>query len=433
MTPTPDGASRLAIHGGTPAVPRALPPYRSVGEEERAAVDEVLRRGTLSTYIGAWGEGFYGGPAVRAFENAWAAHFRCKHALSVNSATSGLIAAVGAARIGPGDEVIVPPFTMSATAMAPLFYGGIPVFVDVEDATFCLDPALVEAAITPRTKAIMAVNLFGHPARLGELRRIADANGLVLIEDNAQSPFAAENGRFAGTVGHIGVFSLNYHKHIHTGEGGVCVTDDDDLALRLAMIRNHGENAVEPTGTTDLANLVGFNFRLTEISAALGSVQLRHGEEHVQRRERVAAALSSAVAGLPGLTAPAVRAGCRHVSYVWVMKFDAATVGVSRNAFSRALAAEGFPNVEGYVKPLYLLPLFRERIAIGGSGYPFTLSDRTYGPGLCPVAERLHDRELLWFPTCNYALGDEQIAQLVAAIRKVYAHRATLSHAVPAA
>src|SRR5262249_5209652 len=157
---------------------------------------------------------------------------------SINSATSGLMAAMGAAGISPGDEVIMPPFTMSATAMAPLTYGGIPVFVDIEPDTFCLDLDAVRAAIGARTRAVLAVNLFGHPARLHELRALCDEHGLKLIEDNAQAMLAEEHGRYAGTIGHIGVFSLNYHKHIHSGEGGICTTDDERLARRLQQIRN---------------------------------------------------------------------------------------------------------------------------------------------------------------------------------------------------
>jgi len=209
-----------------------------------------------------------------------------KHTVSMNSATSGLFAAMGAVGIGPGDEVIVPPYTMSATAMAPLIYGGIPVFADIEEKTFGLDPAAVRKAVTPRTKAIIAVNLFGHPARLDELLEIAKERHLFLVEDNAQGPLAEDQGRYAGTLGHIGVFSLNYHKHIHTGEGGMCVTQDDDLALRLQLIRNHGENAVGPLETSDLTNLIGFNFRMTEIQAAIGIEQLKSIDEHVGRRER---------------------------------------------------------------------------------------------------------------------------------------------------
>ncbi|RPG38427.1 MAG: DegT/DnrJ/EryC1/StrS family aminotransferase, partial [Muricauda sp. TMED12] len=212
--------SDLALLGGQPMLDQALAPFNTIGEAERRAVEAVLDTGVLSGFVGAPGPDFNGGPAVRELEARWCDRFNCTHAVSVNSATSGLYAAIAAAGVGPGDEVIVPPYTMSATCIAPLVYGGIPVFVDIERDHFCLDPDLVEAAITPKTRAILTVNLFGHPAALGRLRQIADKHGLILIEDNAQAPLAKENGRFTGTIGHIGVFSLNRHKHIQTGEGG---------------------------------------------------------------------------------------------------------------------------------------------------------------------------------------------------------------------
>lgn len=418
--------SKLALLGGSPVIDRPLTPYRTIGEEERAAVNRVMSSGKLSGFVGAWCDDFAGGPEVRAFEAAWRARFNVRHAISVNSNTSGLFASMGAVGIGPGDEVIVPPYTMSATAMAPLVYGGIPVFVDIEPETFCLDPIKVREAITPRTRAIIAVNLLGHPAALHQLRRLADEKGIALIEDNAQAPLATEDGRYTGTIGHIGVFSLNYHKHFHTGEGGVCTTDDESLAQRLQMIRNHGENVVEPLGVADIANLVGFNFRLTELGAAIGIEQLKKAESLVARREELANRMSAALGDLPGLTPPVVRPGCRHVYYVWAMRYDAAVVGVSRSSFCKALSAEGFPVSEGYVAPLYLLPIFRHRIAIGRQGFPFSLSDRTYGPGLCPITETIYEKELLEFHICSHEVTDADAQQLIAAMQKVYEHRKDL-------
>lgn len=199
--------TELAILDGRPENDRPLAPFSSIGTDEVAAARDVVESGILSGFLGAPGEGFLGGPRVRALEDSWAARFSTGFAISMNSATSGLFAAAGAIGIGPGNEVIVPPYTMSVTAVAPLIYGGIPVFADIDDATFCLDVASVEAALTSRTKAIFAVNLFGHPAPLAALRELLDARGIYLIEDSAQAPLASEHGRLAGTVGHIGIFS----------------------------------------------------------------------------------------------------------------------------------------------------------------------------------------------------------------------------------
>jgi len=415
--------SSLAILGGVPVRTGSLRPYRSIGPAEIEAVKRVAESGCLSGFYGSAGREFLGGPVVQEFEQAWRRHFGVRHAVSVNSATSGLYAAMGAIGLSPGEEVIVPPYTMSATVVAPLIYGGIPVFADVDRESFTLDLAAVEAAITPRTRAILVVNLFGQPARLHALRELADRRNILLVEDNAQGPLAAECGRYAGTIGHIGVFSLNYHKHIHTGEGGMCVTDDDVLAQRLQLIRNHAESVVESDGVTDLTNMVGFNYRLSELSAAVGIQQLREVEKHVARREHVGRRLTEGIAGLDGLLAPCARDRCRHVYYVWALLVDPNRLGATRAQFSRALTAEGFPHFCGYVAPLYRLPLFRQRIAIGRNGFPFTLSDVRYQDGLCPVTEALHERELIGFEPCAYELDDAEIDQLVAAIRKVHAAR----------
>ena len=415
--------SPLALLGGEPVLSDRLRPYRSMGAAEVAAVARVVESDCLSGFYGSWSERFWGGPLVRAFEQAWCERFGVRHAVSVNSGTSGLCAAMGAIGLSPGDEVIVPPYTMSATAMAPLVYGVIPVFADIDPDTFCLSPGAVRQALTPRTKAILAVNLFGHPAPLAELKDIADQHAIQLVEDNAQGPLAMEHNRYAGTVGHIGVFSLNYHKHVHTGEGGMCVTNDDDLALRLQMIRNHGENIVEHKDIVDLTNLVGFNFRMTELSAAVGLEQLKCIDGHVSKREDVGRSLSASVAGLEGLTAPRVRAGCRHVYYVWAMRLDEAVLGVSRIQFSKALAAEGFPHEIGYVRPLYRLPLFQKRVAIGARGYPFNLTTIRYDEVACPVTERMEESELLTFEPCAYDLDETVVRRLGEAIQKVHAHR----------
>ena len=418
--------SNLAILGGTPAVGIPLTPYRSIGEEERAAVDAVMRSGLLSGYVGAWCDAFDGGPVIKEFEARFAKAFGARHAIAVNSNTSGLIAAMGAVGVSPGDEVIVPPTSMSATVMAPLFYGGIPVFVDIEPETFCLDVNKVREAITPKTRAILVVNIFGHPAQLAALRDLADEKGIFLIEDNAQGPFASENGRFAGTIGHIGVFSLNYHKHIHTGEGGVCTTSDERLARRLRMIRNHAENVTEELGDGDLTNLIGFNMRLTEMQAAIGIAQLDKGEALVARREKIADTFTEKLGGLPGITPPKVRDNCRHVYYEWVSRFDSAAVGVSRQVFAKALEAEGVPLSTGYVEPLYMLPAFQKRIAIGRDGFPFNLTNRSYHKGLCPVAERLYEREILEIYTCSWEFSDAEIGMVADAFLKVYEKRGEL-------
>lgn len=421
--------SELAIGGGSPAVRRTLVPFNAIGTREKAAVIEFLDSGGLqSGFHGSARPSFFGGEQVQAFEQAWSARFGVKHSISVNSATSGLMAAMGAIGIGPGDEVIVPAYTMTATALAPMVYGGIPIFVDIDSNYHCLDVDKVAAAITPATRAIIAVNLFGHPADLTRLRALADAKGLSLVEDNAQAVLAEDNGRLAGTIGHIGVYSLNVHKHIQVGEGGVCVTDDDKLALRLQLIRNHGENVIEWQGVQDLSNLIGFNYRMTEITAAMARIQLDRVDELVERVERVCNALTAGLSDLTGFVPPKVRLGCRHNYYMWSAQFDTDQVGTSREKFSHALTAEGFPNACGYVRPIYQLPIFQKKIAMGSKGFPFNFAGRQidYPVGLCPVTERMHHQTLIQFQPVSWAVDDEQVAMLVEAVRKVHRHARSL-------
>jgi dTDP-4-amino-4,6-dideoxygalactose transaminase len=399
---------------------KKLKPFSSIGRQERRAVKRVLKRKSLSGFYGSWGPEFLGGEEVICFEQEWAARFEVPYAISVNSAASGLFAAMGAAGISPGDEVIVPPTTMSATAMAPLLYGGIPVFVDIEPTTFCLDVEKVIQAITPKTKAVLAVNLFGHPAELSRLKKETETRRIFLIEDNAQAPLATENGKYTGTVGDIGIFSLNYHKHIHTGEGGICVTRNPELALRLQAIRNHAENIVEPAPIRNLTNMIGFNYRMTELSAAVGRAQLKKINELVAVRQRLAESLSEELADLEGVKVPHVRPGCRHVYYVWAARLEK-NLGVSREKFSEALHQAGFPHFKGYVKPLYFLPAFQKRIAVGRDGWPFTLTSRKYEKGLCPIAEKLYFEELICFEPCAYQVNSQELKALIKAFRSVYA------------
>jgi perosamine synthetase len=410
----------LAIFGGPAAVPKGLPAYSSIGAEEVEAARRVTATGTLSAYFGSWGDNFLGGPMVKAFERAWSEHFQVPHSISVNSATSGLIAAVGACGIGPGDEVIVSPFTMSASASCVRVFGGTPVFADLQPDTFNLDPKSVEACITPQTRAIVVVHLAGQPADLDEILVLARRHGLRVIEDAAQAPGALYKGRYAGTIGDIGVFSLNCHKTIQTGEGGVCCTDDADLAQRLQLIRNHGEAVVEEMGLADGAEkILGFNFRMGEIEAAIGIEQLAKLDRLTTPRQEIAEALNSRLSGLPGLHVPRLRADRSSAWYIHMLRIDEAIAGVSRQRVVRALAAEGVECFEGYCRPLYLQPLYRADWP--GKG------NRTYGPGLCPVAEHLYDHELFFHPYLYESLKGQWIDAIVHAFKKVWAQRDALT------
>lgn len=378
--------TKLALFGGEPSVRGPLAKYNSITAREQTAA-LVASHDTLSGFLGGEPEG---GVRVRALEAAWNKSLRVPHSVSVNSATSGLLAAAHAIGLGPGDEFIVSPYTMSATVAAPAFFGATPVFVDIEPNWYCLDLDKTIEAITRKTKAIVVTNLFGHPAQLRELRNYCDDLGIFLIEDNAQSPFSTEDHRFAGTVGHIGVFSLNVHKHLQAGEGGICVTRDDDLARKLQEFRNHGEMA---------GSGLGLNLRMTEMTAAMALTQLERADTIISGRVRQAEGLTGIVRKIDWVRPMIPRLGCKHVYYHWVFEINLA--GTNRETVAEALRAEGLPVNCGYVDPLYTLPAFEKYAAA------------------CEVTEEKQSKSLLYFENCGYTLSNEQTEQIGDAFRKI--------------
>ncbi len=420
----------LAICGGPKTISRKFKRYNPLGQEEVDAVRDVVESGILSQFIGGWGPDFFGGPKVREFENKCQSVFGVKHAVSVNSWTSGLIAAVGAIGTEPGDEIIVSPFTMCASATAILHWNAIPVFADIEAETFCIDPESVEKNISPFTKAIMAVDIFGHSANLDSLRNIATKYDLKIITDSAQAPGAIYNGKYAGTLADVGGFSLNYHKHIHTGEGGILVTENDEIANRLRLIRNHAEAVVEGMEIRDLTNMVGYNFRMGEIECAIGIEQLDKLPALVKRRQTIAKRLTEGLSDLEGLRTPRVKSDCTHSYYGYPLVLDVETLGVSRQKILDALVAEGIEGLgAGYVN-VHLLPLFQRKIAFGTKGFPWTSEichrDVNYGKGICPVAEELHDSTLMCYAMCMHDLSDSDVDLVVEAFNKVWSRRSEL-------
>ena len=232
------------------------------------------------------------------------------------------------------------------------------------------------------------------------------------------------DGRYAGTLGHIGIFSLNYHKTIHSGEGGVAVTDDPKLAERLALVRNHGEAVVADMGS-DASDILGFNYRMTEIEAAIAEVQFGRLDELTEPRIEYAGRIADGLAELEGITAPAVPENTRHVYYAHAIRMDPDALGVSRDAFAAALEAEGVPVRPGYVTPLYQQPLYRERTS-AAFGDPRNAGLGSYEDGTCPTCERLQDHELLLHTQVHAGLSEEDVDDVIAAFRKVHAKRGEL-------
>ncbi|MEH6346641.1 MAG: DegT/DnrJ/EryC1/StrS family aminotransferase [Bermanella sp.] len=383
--------------------------YNPIGDEEKKAAMRVLDSGNLSAFIGAWGEGFHGGEEVKAFESELADYFSVKHVVTFNSLTSGLIAAIGAIGIEPGDEVIVSPWTMSATATAIVVWGGIPVFVDIEKNFYGLDPSKVKQAITKHTKAILVTDIFGHGAKLDELENIAKQHDLKLIEDVAQAPGIKFKNKLCGRWGEIGGFSLNYHKHIHTGEGGFCITDDDNLALKMKMIRNHAEASIVNSPLQDLSNMVGFNFRMGEIEAAIGREQLKKLPALLKINQEKAQWLYNRLKDTKSISLPKIEESSSHAYYVFPIQLNFS----KQNGFLKSLEKEQLPGLVARYVNVHRLPMFEHKVAFG-RGYPWNMAHREidYQVGICPVAEDLNDHYFIGLLISMYDMNEEEVNQL---------------------
>jgi len=360
-------------------IPAAKP---IIGDDERAAVDRVLRSGMIAQ-----------GPEVAAFEQEFAAHFvQGRPTVAVNSGTSGQHLGLLAAGVGAGDEVIVPSFTFAATGNSVALTGATPVFADIEPQTFTLDPESVRAAITPRTKGIMPVHLYGHPFLVDEIEAIAKDHGLAVYEDAAQAHGASWRGRPVGTLGDFAMFSLYPTKNMTSGEGGMVTCASDEIARNVRLLRNQGME------TQYQNEVIGFNARMTDIHAAIGRVQLTKVDGWTAQRQRNAAALDAGLAGVDGVVVPSVREGAVHVYHQYTIRVDAA----ERDRMQLALKEEhGVGSGVYYPIPNHRLPSLEH-----------------FAPGLdLPETERAA-REVLSLPV-HPSLSEDDLDRIIAAVTAV--------------
>lgn len=347
-------------------------PYgrQTIDDNDIAAVVDVLRSDWLTT-----------GPAVERFETDICVYTGARHGVAVSNGTAALHAAMFALNIGPGDEVIVPPMTFAASANCILYQGGTPVFADVDAATLLIDPVAVEAAITPRTKAIIAVDYAGQPCDWDALRAIADRHHLALVADGCHALGASFKGRKVGTLADITVFSFHPVKHITTGEGGMAVTNDERLAARMRAFRGHGITTTasqrEKSGAWfyEMTEL-GYNYRITDFQCALGSSQLKKLDAWIDKRNELAQAYEAALAEQDSIRPLKCREEVRHAYHLYVVR----TPG--RDALFHHLRANGIGANVHYV-PVHLHPYYRNVVGTR--------------EGLCPVAEAAY-REILTLP-----------------------------------
>jgi perosamine synthetase len=371
-----------------------------IDEDDIAAVVEVLRSDWLTT-----------GPMVEKFEEAIANFVGAKYAVGVSSGTAALHAAMYAAGIGPGDEVIVPPMTFVATANAVVFQGGIPVFADVDPNMLLIDPAKVEAKITPRTKAIVGVDYAGQPCTYDALREIADSHGLALIADACHALGAEYKGRKVGTLADLTAFSFHPVKSITTGEGGMVTTDDPTLARRMRIFRNHGitsdhrQRQADGSWFYEMVEL-GYNYRLTDFQCSLGLSQLKKVSTWLAQRRSIADHYMRAFEVLPEIELPALLPDRESAWHLYVIRLNLERFCVSRAEIFRALRAENI-GVNVHYIPVPCHPYYQK---LG------------YVKGQWPVAEAAYERiiSIPIFPMMNDQ-DVEDVIQVVTRVMRAYA------------
>jgi perosamine synthetase len=336
---------------------------RTLGAEEIAAVTAVLKSGTLTSTKGT---------AVKTLERRFAEMVGAKHAIACASGSAAIHCAIVALDPEPGDEIITTSVTDMGALTPILYQGAIPVFADVDPLTLNVTAETIEKAFSPRTRAIMVTHLFGAPAEIAKIKALADARGVPVIEDCAQSFLATAGGKHVGTFGAIGCFSLQQGKHITTGEGGIVVTDCDHLARRMTLFVNKAWGYGDPKPDH---YFLALNYRMTELQGAVAVAQLDKLAGSVERRSTLAAALNKELSDLPGLNLPVALPGTSHVYWKYCLNLDPKRLPGGPDALGKALKEYNIATAPRYIqKPAFQCMVIRDQKTFGRSRWPFTLA-----------------------------------------------------------
>jgi perosamine synthetase len=407
---------KLAIDGGTPVRSDPFPQYPNYGEEEIEAAVKVLRSGKFSRLSGE---------EVLNFEKEFAQRFGMKHAVAISSGTAALHTAISMLGIGPGDEVIHTTHSFIGTATPSAHAGAVPIFADIDARTFNIDPKSIEEKITPRTKAIVPVHLNGCPADMDAIMDIAKRHNLHVIEDSAQAHGAEYKGRMVGTFGIVSMFSFWEDKIMTTaGEGGMLVSNDDDLIRKIKMMQNHGEEPEEGTYFAGerlyLHEFLGYNFRMGEVAASVGRIQLQRMDDFVERRRRNAHKLAELLSDIEGIITPFEPKEVKHAFYKFIVTLDRNVFDTPVKDFVSAIRAEGIPCSRRYPTPIHQQPVFKDKVGYGFGPAPFkppyAAVEPEYGSGL-PVAERLPND--IFRLIMNPELTEVELKDVATTVRKV--------------
>ena len=404
----------LALFGGKKTRTRAFPNWPVFGVEEEERLLRTLRSGK-------WGK--LNGEEVAEFERRFAAMHGCKHGIAVVNGTVSLRIALMAAGIRAEEEVIVPPYTFLATATAVIEANAVPVFADIDLDTFNLDPGAVEAAITPRTRAIIPVHMGGQPADMDALMALARKHKLVVIEDAAHAHGASYQQRPAGSLGHLSSFSFQSSKNLTSGEGGIVATSDDQLAEACRSIHNCGRIA---GGLWYEHHVMSGNYRLGEFQGAVLNAQLARLEEQTRTRDGNGQYLADKLRRIPGIHPQRRPADCtRHSYHLFLFRIDAKAFGAPREIILKALQAEGIPVCGGYAMPLYRQPLFLNKAF--GPYLPRASSRLDYAKVSCPNCEMICAEQGAWLEQSLLLGTQSDMEDIAHAFQKVYQNRSSLN------
>lgn len=400
---------KLALYGGVKTKNNNFTSGKRFDGNELIYLKEALDQNTLF---------YWHGNKVKQMNEKFAAMYGVPYCVATSSGSAAIHVALGALGITAGDEVITTPITDMGTIIGILYQNAIPVFADVDPYTYNLSAKSIEERITPRTKAILVVHLAGNPADMDEIMEVAQKHNLLVIEDCAQSYLSYYKGRLVGTIGDAGCFSVNDFKQISAGDGGMVLLKDSALyekALKFAD-KNYNRLSKDP-GAMRQVESIAPNYRMSELVGAVALAQLEKLEWICSRRNEILKKINAGISGLPGIHIPEIRQGNESSCWFYMFRIDEKAARVCRNTFSKALAAEGIPNQNGYIPScVYGYDLFQNKSAYPGTTYPFR-EDNSYEKGLCPVAEEVLDTAIRINITEFYS--DQDCQDIIDAIRKV--------------
>ena len=400
----------IALYGGEKTKTTPYGTGKRFGKEELTLLEEALEQNTLF---------YWRGNMTRRFCQKFADMYGAKYCAASSSGTAAIHVALGAVGVGPGDEVITSPITDMGSVIGILFQNATPIFADLDPNSYNMTAESVAAKITDKTKAIVVVHLAGNAAEIDKIVELAHGKGIYVIEDCAQAYGCKYNGKYVGTFGDIGCYSLNDFKHISAGDGGMILTDNEEFYHNAVMFADKNYNRFGTQVAKNVSTL-GINYRMNELTAAVGIAQLDKVEDICAKRHAYGDKLNKALQGIPGLYPHKVLPGCECSYWFYMLRIDAEEFGADRNEFAKALQAEGVPAGAGYIPNcVYQYDMFRNRTAYpGGSNYPF--GDTCYQDGDCPNAEAILKTAVTL--VVNEFYTEEDLADTVRAVRKVCAY-----------